>query len=152
MWPNSSVYCWSAWCYQHISITEGQSALFKEWQWPMACHLAKLVSNWKSHNTTRTLTLPAQSQDMNTIENFWGKITFEIVKGHPTIKRKLIESLTAAWTGESHTWHDHLVKLSTQFRHYMLKSKLWAKVGPKYNRPNPSSKRKSGLLKTTIWY
>src|SRR6218665_315172 len=67
------------------------------------CHLAKLVSNCKCHNTTRTLTLPAQSQDMNTIENFWGKITFEIVKGHPTIKRKLIESLTAAWTGESHT-------------------------------------------------
>src|SRR6218665_3335461 len=61
------------------------------------CHLAKLVSNWKCQNTTKTLTLPAQSQDMNTIENIWRKITLEIVKGHLTIKRKLIESLTAAW-------------------------------------------------------
>src|SRR6218665_1466789 len=61
------------------------------------CHLAKMVTNWKCQNTTRTLTLPIQSQDMNTIENLWSKITLEIVKGYPTIKCKLIESLTAAW-------------------------------------------------------
>jgi len=39
------------------------------------CHIAKLVSNWKCQNTTRTLTLPAQSQDMNPIENLWRKVT-----------------------------------------------------------------------------
>jgi len=53
--------------------------------------------NWKCQNTTRILTLPAQSQDMNTIENLWRKTTLEIVKGHPTFKPRLIESLTAAW-------------------------------------------------------
>src|SRR6218665_407122 len=37
------------------------------------------------------------------------------VKRHPTIKRKWIESLTAAWNrGVAHV---HLVKLSIQFRH-----------------------------------
>src|SRR6218665_3886986 len=61
------------------------------------CHLAKLVSNWKCQNNTRTLTSPAQSQDRNPIENIWRKITLEIVKRHPITKRKLIESLTAAW-------------------------------------------------------
>src|SRR6218665_1360802 len=75
------------------------------------CHLAKLVSNWKCQNTTRTLTLPTQSQDMNTIENLWRKITLEIVTGHPTIKRQLIESLTAAWNRG--VTHDHLIKVST---------------------------------------
>ena|SRR6218665_2741127 len=84
------------------------------------CQLAKLVSNWMCQNTTRTLTLPAQFQDMNPIENLWRKIALEIVKKNPTITRKLIESLTAAWNRG--VTHDHLIKLSTQFRHYMLKS------------------------------
>src|SRR6218665_1646517 len=80
------------------------------------CHLSKLVSNWKCQNNTRTLTLPAQSQDRNPIENLWRKITLE---RHPTIKRKLIESLTAAWYRG--VTHDQLVKMSTQFRHDVQK-------------------------------
>src|SRR6218665_1696971 len=36
------------------------------------CHLAKLVSNWKCQNNTRTLTSLAQSQDRNPIENNLG--------------------------------------------------------------------------------
>src|SRR6218665_3911831 len=76
------------------------------------CHRAKLVTSGKCQNNTRTLTLPAQSQDINPIENLR---TLEIVKRHPTIKRKLIESLTAAWNRG--VTNDHLVKLSTQFRH-----------------------------------
>ena len=44
----------------------------------------------------------------------------EVVKRHPTIKRKLIELITSAWNlGVTHV---HLVKLSIQFRHTMLKS------------------------------
>src|SRR6218665_2726667 len=77
-------------------------------------HRVKLVTNWKCQNKTRTLTLPTQSQDMSPIENLWCK-TLEIVKRHPTIKRKLIESLTGAWNrGVTHV---HLVKLFIQFRH-----------------------------------
>src|SRR6218665_227012 len=55
------------------------------------CHLAKLVSNGKCQNNPRTLTSPVQSQDRNPIENLWRKITLQIVKRHPTIKRKFIE-------------------------------------------------------------
>src|SRR6218665_3159687 len=39
------------------------------------CHRAKLVTNWKCKNKTRTLTLPTQSQDMSLIENLWCKIS-----------------------------------------------------------------------------
>src|SRR6218665_418910 len=41
----------------------------------MACHRAKLVTNWKCQNKTRTLTLSTQSQDMSLIENLWCKIS-----------------------------------------------------------------------------
>ena len=79
------------------------------------CHRVKLVIKWKCQNSNGTLTLPAQSQDMNPIENLGRKATLEIVKRHPTIKHKLIEALTAALNLE--VTHDHVVKLSTQFRH-----------------------------------
>src|SRR6218665_438237 len=90
------------------------------------------------------LTLPAQSQDKNTIENLWRKIALEIVKRHPTIKRKLIESLTAAWNRGV----THVIRPPRQAVHSIqtLCSKaIMSKVGPKYT--NPSSKRKIGLLK-----
>src|SRR6218665_2376525 len=78
------------------------------------CHLAKLASNWKCQNNTRTLTSPAQSQDRNPI-----KITLEIIKRHPTIKRKLIDNQTQVdrATRNRGVTHDHLVKMSTQFTH-----------------------------------
>src|SRR6218665_947352 len=79
------------------------------------CHLAKLVSNCKCQNSTRTLTSPTQSQDRNPIESLRRKITLGIVHIHPTIKLKLIESLTADWNRG--VTHDHLVKMSIQFRH-----------------------------------
>src|SRR6218665_2010736 len=45
-----------------------------------------------------------------------------MVKRHPTIKRRLIESLTAAWNrGVTHV---HLVKLSIQFRQSDYKQRL----------------------------
>ena len=94
-----------------------------------SCQTGQQLEVPEAQNKTRTLTLPAQSQDMNPIENLWRKITLEIVKRHPTVKRKLIESLTAAWN-----WgviHDHLVKLSTQLRHdaqKRLEGKGWPKI------------------------
>src|SRR6218665_801249 len=78
------------------------------------CHLAKLVSNWKCQNNTRTLTSPAQSQDRNPIENLWHKITFEIVKRHSTIKRKLIKP---PGTGESPTTTSSRCPLNSDTMH-----------------------------------
>ena len=63
------------------------------------------------------------------------RLTLEIFKRHPTIQRKLIESLTAAWNRG--VTHDHLVKLSTQFRHdtgnrWWAKALDWRRLVQKY--------------------
>jgi transposase len=61
------------------------------------CHRAKLVSAWKKQNKIVTLDWPAQSPDLNPIENLWHRIALEISKRRPGTKRELIESLIAAW-------------------------------------------------------
>jgi len=60
------------------------------------CHRAKLVTKWKSKKNFRTLDWPAQSPDLNPIENLWHKVALEISKRHLTNKRELIESLITA--------------------------------------------------------
>jgi len=57
------------------------------------CHRTKLVTKWKSQKNFRTLNWPAQSPDLNLIENIWHKVALEVLKRHPTNKRELIESL-----------------------------------------------------------
>lgn len=89
-------------------------------------HRANLVTKWKSQNNIRTLDWPAQSPDLNPIENLWHKVALEISKRHPTNKRELIESLIAAWNRV--VTHDHLVKLVHSMPkrcRQVLKSKGW---------------------------
>ena len=61
------------------------------------CHRAKTVLDWKKLNKLNTIDWPAQSPDLNPIENLWHKVSLEISKKHPTTKREPIESLLAVW-------------------------------------------------------
>src|SRR6218665_2602096 len=48
-------------------------------------HRVRLATNWKCQNNIKALTLPAKPLDPH--ENLSHKVTLEIVKRHPTIKR-----------------------------------------------------------------
>ena len=43
------------------------------------------------------MNLPAQSPDLNPIENLWHRINTIIAKNKPSKKRKLIENIIQAW-------------------------------------------------------
>jgi transposase len=61
------------------------------------CHRAKIVASWIKKKRIKTIYWPAQSPDLNPIENLWHKISLEISKKQPRSKRELIEALIAAW-------------------------------------------------------
>ena len=73
------------------------------------CHRAKVVAAWMKPNNMTTIDWPAQSPDLNPIENLWHKIAVEISKRRPVSKKELIESLIAAWNRI--VTIDHLTRL-----------------------------------------
>src|SRR6218665_72003 len=91
-----------------------------------------------------------QSQDMNPIENLWRKVTLEIVKRHPTIKRiRCFSRSRPPGTGKSPTttWSSCPLYLNSDT---MLKSDYEQRLDQlTYMYTNWSSTRKSGPLKAT---
>jgi hypothetical protein len=73
------------------------------------CHRAKSVTEWKKRNECQTIEWPAQSPDLNPIENLWCKVSIEIAKKGPRNKQELVESLLTAWYRI--ITREHLVKL-----------------------------------------
>jgi len=73
------------------------------------CHRAKIVKEWMNGNEVQTIDWPAQSPDLNPIENLWHKLSLEIAKRHPRTKHELIESLNNAWN--QIITHEHLQNL-----------------------------------------
>lgn len=61
------------------------------------CHRARLVKRWMEENEVRTINWPAQSPDLNPIENLWQRMSCIIAKDKPTNKRMLIEKIIRAW-------------------------------------------------------
>lgn len=61
------------------------------------CHRAKSVVKWMADHRIQRLDWPAQSPDLNPIENLWSILATQVHKAAPRNKRELIEALIAAW-------------------------------------------------------
>ena len=61
------------------------------------CHRAKLVKRWMQSHRVVQMNWPAQSPDLNPIENLWHRINEIIAKNKPSNKRELIENIIQAW-------------------------------------------------------
>ena len=60
-------------------------------------HRAKLVKRWMQSHRVAQMNWPAQSPDLNSIENLWHRINVIIAKNKPSNKRELIENIIQAW-------------------------------------------------------
>lgn len=62
-------------------------------------HTSKLVQNWLQSNRIQILDWPAQSPDLNPIENLWTDIKKEVFKKKPKKTEELWEVVRTAWNG-----------------------------------------------------
>lgn len=61
------------------------------------CHTARTVKKWMTDHQLELLPWPAQSPDLNPIENLWMHIGTLVAKDKPTTKRQLIELIIQSW-------------------------------------------------------
>jgi transposase len=62
-----------------------------------SCHKAKLVSNWFRQNQVNVMTWPAQSADLNPIENLWAIIVAKLRYEQYSDRTSLIVAIVKVW-------------------------------------------------------
>jgi hypothetical protein len=61
------------------------------------CHRAKVVKEWLQQAGIQHLDWPAQSPDLNPIENLWHRLGSQVAKEKPRTERELIEKIIRVW-------------------------------------------------------
>ena len=91
---------------KYIDVLENQMlpsarSLFSDDDWIFQdnnapCHRAKKVQHWYGTQKVERMDWPAQSPDLNPIENLWNRVSCIIGKNKPKTRRELIEQVIAA--------------------------------------------------------
>lgn len=76
-------------------------------------HKSRIVKAFIEENNIRVLDWPAQSPDMNPIENLWRYVKLEVAKIQPKTKNELKEAIKIIWEGIS---VDQCRKLALSFK------------------------------------
>ena len=92
---------------KYIDVLENQMlpsacSLFSDNDWIFQddnapCHCAKKVQHWYGTHKVEQMDWPAQSPDLNPIENLWNRVSCIVSKNKPKTRRELIEQVSAAW-------------------------------------------------------
>ena len=60
-------------------------------------HTSRLVKSWLNDNKTWTMEWPAQSPDLNPIENLWNRVEWDIRKQKPATLDDLYHTIKESW-------------------------------------------------------
>ena len=92
---------------KYIDVLENQMlpsarSLFSDDDWIFQddnapCHCAKKVQHWYGTHKVEHMDWPAQSPDLNPIENLWNRVSCIVDKNKPKTGKELIEQVIAAW-------------------------------------------------------
>ena len=61
------------------------------------CHTARIVKQWFNDQGMEVMKWPAQSPDLNPIENLWDQIATKVAEGNPSNNTELLTAVKAAW-------------------------------------------------------
>ena len=64
------------------------------------CHRSKKVNEWINWKNINRMDWPAQSPDLNPIENLWSILKMKIKKSNPSNKNELIKTIKDTWKNE----------------------------------------------------
>lgn len=86
-------------------------------------HTANTVKNWFQRNRVRVLEWPAQSPDLNPIENLWDQVDRELAGKKFSSGDELYEALNRAWTNLPNIKLERLVESMPRRCEAVIKSK-----------------------------
>jgi len=72
-------------------------------------HTSKMAAKWRRENGINRMVWPAQSPDLNPIENVWAVMKLNVRKEKPTTVKALVRAIRREWEGLSEEYAQALI-------------------------------------------